>query len=110
MTPAPPIIEEQIAASLSNAGITVDADDDRPITGVRGQITGVDDVSFPVTPSTTQEAHVNQKITPSTMRETHVVQRITPPRLLRQQVEVEDVDSGDEDEGEQRESDTAPPR
>ena len=68
----------------------------------------MDNVSFPVTPSTTQGAHVNQRITPSTTRETHVVQRITPPRFLRQQVEDEDVDSDDEDEGEQRESDTAP--
>ena len=59
MTPAPPTLEEQAAAALSNAGITADKDDDREITGVHGQITGVDDdVFFPVTPPTTQEGHV----------------------------------------------------
>ena len=84
MTPAPPTIEDQADGSLRNAGITADADDDRKITGVHGQITGVDNVFFPVTPSTTQEAHVNQRVTPSTKSETHVFQRITPPCLLRQ--------------------------
>ena len=63
---------------------------------------------FPVTHPTTQEAHVNQMMTRSMTRGTHDVQRITPRRILRQQVEVEDVDSDNKDEGEQRESDTAP--
>ena len=95
MTPAPPTLEEQAAAARSHAGITADKDDDREITGVHGQIIGVDDdVFFSVTPPTTQEAHA--------------VQRITPPRLIRQQVEVEDVDSDDEDEGEEWESNIAP--
>ena len=65
-------------------------------------------MSFPVTPPTTQEAHAVQRITPSTTRETHVVQSITTPHLVRQQVEVEDVDSIDKDEGEEQESNIAP--
>ena len=48
------------------------------------------------------------RVTPTTTRETHVVRGITPPRLIRPQVEVEDVESDDEEEEEERESDTAP--
>ena len=64
------------------------------IPGVHRQITVVENTSFRVTPTTT--------------RETHVVRGITPPCLIRPQVEVEDVESDDEEEEGERESDTAP--
>ena len=82
--------------------MTAEPSDDRPfagvhgqITGVHGQITGVDNTSI--------------RVTPTTMREAHTVRGITPPRLIRPQVEVEDVESDDEEEEEEeRESDTPP--
>ena len=78
------------------------------ITRVHGHITGVDnDVFFTIKPSTTRETHVAQRITPSTTRETHVVWTITTPQLVRQLVEVEDVDRIDKDEGEEQESNIA---
>ena len=88
MTPPPPTIEEHAEAALGNSDMTAEPSDNRPSTGVHGKITGVDNVSIHVTPTTTPE--------------THDVQGITPPRLIRPQVEVEDVESDDEDEGEER--------
>ena len=81
--------------------MTAEPSDDRQIAGVHGQIpgvhrqiTGVDNTSLRVTPTTTREAHI--------------IRGITPPRLIRPQVEVEDVESDDEEEEEERESDAAP--
>ena len=62
MTPAPPTIEEQAEAALDNAGMTAEPGEDRPITGVHDQITGVDNTSFPVTPTTAHAAHVYQGV------------------------------------------------
>ena len=72
-------------------GMTADPTDDRQITGVHGkipvvhrQITGVDNTPLRVTPDMENDAHV--------------VKRITPPRLIRPPVQVEDVESDDEDD------------
>ena len=59
------------------------------------QITGVDNTSL--------------RVTPTTLRDTHVVRGITPPRCIRPPVEVEDVESDDEEEEEEGESGAAPP-
>ena len=61
------------------------------ISGVHRQITGVD--------------NTNLRVTPTTQHDTRVVRGITPPRLIRPPVEVEDVESDDEEE---RNNDAAP--
>ena len=90
MTPPPPTIEEQAEEALDNMGMTADPTDDRQIPGVHRQITGVDNTPLRVTPDTEHDAHV--------------VRGITSPRLICPPVQVEDVESDDEDE----EEDAAP--
>ena len=71
-----------------------DPSGDRQITGVHGQITGVDNTPL--------------RVTPDTQRDAQIVRGITPPRLIRPPVEVEDVESDDKDDEEERNNNDAP--
>ena len=72
-------------------GMDADPTDDRQITGVHGQIprvhrqiTGVDNTPL--------------RVTPNTERDAHEIRVITPPRLICPPVQVEDVESDNEDD------------
>ena len=93
MTPPLPTIEEQAETTLDDMGMTADPSDDRQITGVHGQIPGVH----------RQIKGVNNRplrVTPDTEHDAHVVRGITPPRRICPPVEVEGVESDDEDDEE----------
>ena len=95
-TPAPPTLAKRAAAALSNTGLTKRIGVDEQFTGVDGPITGVDNnTCFRTVPTTTQ-------VEPN-------IKRITPQNHVCRRVEVEDIDSDDEDDDKTNESSHAPP-
>ena len=86
MEPAEPTFGEQAAAALANSGVV--PENIPKITGVDGRITGGD-----------SDVILCLRVVPvENVDSDDSVEGINPPNLIRPWVEVEDVDSDDEDD------------
>ena len=98
ITPPLPTHEEQVAAALENVGITPGSDVIRGITGVPRGSTGVDrDLFSSVARQRTKAVRKNE----TTNRPNRIppnIEGVNPPNLICPPVELEDVESDDEDE------------